>query len=196
MITLVKIVKKVYIIHGWEGYPENNWFPWLKKELEKRKFKVIIPSMPNTEEPKIEEWVSFLKKQVNQPDKNTYFIGHSIGCQTIMRYLETLRGDVKIGGIIFVAGWFNLINLETKEAELIAKPWLETLINFNKILSHNKKFVVIFSDNDKFVPLTDAKLFKNRLGAKIIIEKNKGHFDDENLVKELPVVLKELLKLA
>jgi hypothetical protein len=27
--------KRVFIIHGWEGYPEEGWFPWLKKELEK-----------------------------------------------------------------------------------------------------------------------------------------------------------------
>ena len=29
-------MKKVFIIHGWEGYPEEGWFPWLKKELESR----------------------------------------------------------------------------------------------------------------------------------------------------------------
>jgi len=27
-------MKTVYIIHSWEEYPEEGWFPWLKKELE------------------------------------------------------------------------------------------------------------------------------------------------------------------
>ena len=26
-------MRRVFIIHGWGGYPEEGWFPWLKKEL-------------------------------------------------------------------------------------------------------------------------------------------------------------------
>jgi esterase/lipase len=36
-------MKKVFIIHGWDGYPEEGWFPWLKKELEKKGFSVFVP---------------------------------------------------------------------------------------------------------------------------------------------------------
>lgn len=39
-------MKKVYIIHGWEGYPEENWLPWLKLELESGGFEVNVPQMP------------------------------------------------------------------------------------------------------------------------------------------------------
>ena len=35
-------MKRVYIIHGWEGYPEEGWFPWLKKELEDRGFDALL----------------------------------------------------------------------------------------------------------------------------------------------------------
>ena len=30
--------KRVFIVHGWDGYPEEVWFPWLKKELEAKGF--------------------------------------------------------------------------------------------------------------------------------------------------------------
>src|SRR3990167_5523753 len=98
-------MKRVFIIHGWGSNPKDDWFPWIKKELESKGFKVEIPVMPNTDEPKVNEWVGFLKKIVKNPDKDTYFIGHSIGCQTILRYLENLDKKIKIGGCIFVAGW-------------------------------------------------------------------------------------------
>ena len=49
---------KAFLIHGWEGYPEEEWFPWLKKELKNRGFQVQVPAMPNPEYPKIEKWVS------------------------------------------------------------------------------------------------------------------------------------------
>jgi len=28
-----KYMKNALIIHGTEGYPKENWFPWLKKEI-------------------------------------------------------------------------------------------------------------------------------------------------------------------
>ncbi len=187
-------MKRIFIIHGWGGNPKDGWFPWLKKELENKGYKVEVLSMPNSDEPKIKEWVSFLNKKVGKLDENTYFVGHSIGCQTIMRYLE--NSNIKIKGIIFVAAWFNLKNLETKEDEEIAEPWIKTKIDLKKVKDNCKKVITIFSDNDPFVPLSDSKIFKKELNAKIIIEKNKGHFSGSDNIRKLPVVLNELLKLT
>ncbi|MBI2582787.1 alpha/beta hydrolase, partial [Candidatus Azambacteria bacterium] len=66
---------RVFIIHGWEGYPEEGWFPWLKRELESRGFEVRVPAMPDTAKPKIEAWISYLAELVGKPDENTYFVG-------------------------------------------------------------------------------------------------------------------------
>lgn len=190
--------KKVFLIHGWGGNPENAWFPWLKKELEKKGFKVIVPEMPNTEEPEIKAWTSKLKEVVSEVNEKTYFIGHSIGCQTIMRYLESLEKEKKVGGCIFVAGWFNLPNLETEEEKEVAEPWLETEIDTGKVKSRIKdgKIVAIFSDDDPDVPLSDREIFEERLNAKIIVEHGKGHFSDDAGIKELPVVLSEVLRIS
>ena len=185
-------MKRVFLVHGWGGSPEEAWFPWLKKELEKNGFSVNALEMPNTENPKMDEWIPFLKKQVGKCDENTYFIGHSIGCQTIMRYLEKLPENAKAGGAIFVAGWFGLKGLDSDERK-IAKPWLETSIDFNKILGHTKKFAAIFSDDDRFVPMEDSKIFKEKLKAKIIVESKKGHFDE---VKKVPSALKAVLDIS
>jgi predicted alpha/beta hydrolase family esterase len=86
------MTERVFIIHGWEGYPEEGWFPWLKKELENN--------------------------------------------------------------------------------------------------------VAIFSDNDPYVPLRDSEIFKEKLGAKIIVERGKGHFSGEDNITKLPVVLDEIVKMA
>ncbi len=186
-------MKRVFIIHGWEGYPEEGWYPWLKKELEKKSFEVFVPAMPNTDEPKIDEWVNFLTNLVGEPDENTYFVGHSIGCQAILRYLEKLNGK-KIGGAVFVAGWFILSELETEEEKIIGKPWIETPIDFNKVKIATNNFVAIFSDDDPVVPFKkNEKIFSEKLNAKIIIERSKGHFSEGDGVKELPVALDSIL---
>lgn len=185
--------KRIFIIHGWEGSPKREWFPWIRKELEKRDFNAIIPEMPNPEEPRIKEWVNHISSIVEDPDENTYFIGHSMGCQAILRYLESLDNK-KVGGAIFVAGFFELTNLETEEEKEIAKPWLETPIDLDKVKKATNNITVVFSDNDSFVPLeVNKKIFEEKLEAKIIIEQNKGHFSEDSGIFEIPVVLKVLL---
>src|SRR3989344_6946533 len=99
--------KRVIITHGWGGHPKGDWFPWLKKELEAKSFEVHIPRLPNAENPRIEKWVPKLAQVVGVADEETYFVGHSMGCQAIARYLESLPEGVKIGGAVFVAGFFK-----------------------------------------------------------------------------------------
>lgn len=196
----MKRINKIYIVHGWEGNPEEPMHKWLKKELEEKEFEVIVPEMPNPEEPEINAWVGKLKEVVGKPNEKTYFIGHSIGCQGILRYLETLNSGIKIGGAIFIAPWIYLdkktIEEEGEEVMKVAKPWIETPINWDKIKTHTDKFVFIFSDNDSYVPLTNKKLFEEKLSAKVIIEHNKGHYTPDDNIKENLVVLKELLKMV
>ena len=188
--------KRVFIIHGWDGYPDEGWFPWLKKELEQKGFQVQIPTMPEPAEPKIEAWVSHLSKIVGDVNENTFFVGHSIGCQTILRYLESVPADKKVGGAIFVAGWFTLMNLETEEEKEIAKPWLEISIDFEKVKQHTKKFFAIFSDDDEVVPFDNKDMFEKRLDAKTFVEQKKGHFSGSDGVLELPVVLESVLNIS
>jgi hypothetical protein len=185
--------KRVFIIHGWDGYPEEGWFPWLKKELEKNGYQVQIPAMPNPSEPKIESWVPHLAEIIGEVNENTFFVGHSIGCQTILRYLENLPADQKIGGAVLVAAWFKLVNLGANEEKRIAKPWLETPINTEKIKQHTDKFVAIFSDNDGWVSMDNKEVFEKRLNAKTIIEHQKGHFSGSDNINELPSALESAL---
>lgn len=178
-------MRRVYLVHGWEGNPNNCWFPWLKNELKGRGFEVIIPAMPNPEEPEIGEWVAYLEEKVEKIDKNTYFIGHSIGCQAILRFLE--KQDLECGGMILVAPWIKLrdelFEEEGEEVAEIARPWEETPINWKKIKG---KVVCIFSDNDPDISVEEnSKIFKEKLNAKIIIKHNKGHFNDTEKIKEI-----------
>jgi len=179
-------MKRVIIVHGWGGHPHEGWFPWLKKVLEEKEYHVDVPEMPDTDHPKIDTWVGKLKEVVGTPDKDTILVGHSIGCQTIMRYLETVD---EIGGAVLVAGFFHLTKegLEEEGAAEIAKPWLETPIDTDKLRKF--KIVGIFSDDDPHVPIDDAQLFMQRLNAKIVIEGKKGHLGGEDKVFELQSVL-------
>ena len=187
------MTKRLFIIHGWNFDPKMHWYPWIKKEFEKKGFKVEVPVMPNTSKPEINAWVSHLKKIVGELNEDTYFIGHSIGCQTIMRFLEKENYNGKIGKVIFVAGWFKLGNLEDEEVKEIANPWINTPINFNKVKEKISNLTVFLSSNEPYNYIEENKMtFEEKLKAKVIILDNKGHFTEEDGVNKLPEVLKEI----
>lgn len=141
-------MKRVFIIHRWGGNPDKEWMPWLKTKLKNIGYEVYVPAMPNTDTPEINAWVSHLAQVVGIPDKDTYFIGHSIGCQTILRYLETI--ETAVGGAVFVAGWFNLENLEDDESKIIAEPWIKTPIDIQEIKKVLPKSILVISENDDY----------------------------------------------
>jgi predicted alpha/beta hydrolase family esterase len=176
--------KTIVIVHGWSGSPKDNWIPYAKSSFKKLGYGVICPTMPHSDNPTIKDWVSFLSKVVDKPNKNTYFIGHSIGCQTIMRYLETI--DTKVGGVVFVAGFFDLKGLGDDE-KTIAKPWLETPINTKKVKNNMGFSIVFLSNDDPDVPYQKNKeKFEEYFGSKIITVDDAGHFTSDDGYDSFP----------
>ena len=184
-------MKRVIIVHCWEGYPEYCWYPFVKRELKRKKFQVTVPAFPETEIPKLKAWLPKLREVVGKPNKETFLVGHSVGCITILRYLESLSQNQKVGGVVLVAGFTDDLGFE----EL--NNFFTTPVDFEKIKKHCPKFIAIQSDNDPFVPLKHGDIFKNKLGAKVITKHNAGHFSGgkDNCV-ELPEVVSNIKEFA
>lgn len=191
-------MKRIIIVHQWMAGADGDWRPWLKSELEKKGYEVLAPEMPGIDTPVIEKWVSKLSEIVGEPNKDTYFIGHSIGCQTILRYLDAhvFKPLETVGGAIFVAGWFNLKNLEDEETEKIAEPWIAKPINAVKIKTILPKSALIISDNDPYDCYEENKERFEEFGSRIITISKAGHFTEEDGYAEFPEVLSELINIT
>ena len=165
--------KRVIIVHGWGGSPANDWMGWATGTFREKGYEVITPEMPDTDTPVIEKWVGHLRSVAGVVDKNTYFIGHSIGCQAIMRLLETSAAGA--GGAIFVAGWFDLMN-QSEEEKKIAKPWIETPVDYAKVKENLARSVAVLSDNDPYVSYERTKKdFETRLDSEVVTIPGAGH---------------------
>lgn len=177
-------MKRVIIVHCWDGYPQYCWYPQVKKELEEKGFLVEVPAMPETNLPKLSLWLPKLKEVAGESSEDLYLIGHSAGCVTILRYLEDLDEGKKVGGVVLVAGFTDDLGFE----EL--KNFFEDPIDFEKIKAKSDNFVLIHSDNDSYVDLKYGDLLKEKLNAKLIIKHNMGHFsglvDNSKSVISLP----------
>jgi len=193
-------MKRVFLIHGWDGRPDNHWFPYVTWELRANGFEVSAPQMPNAAAPKVKEWLSFLKDYVGRLDEQTYFVGHSLGCIAVARYLtegitrisrtKARIPQTKAGGCVFVAGFSGRINVPE------IREFYELPFDAEKAKMHCEKFVMIFSDNDSYVPMERSLEMAKQLGAKTILERGKGHFTERDGVTALPSVLSALLKVA
>jgi len=183
-------MKRVFIVHGWGGNPSSGWVPWLRNALEARGYQVNAPIMPNADAPVIKDWVKHLTDIVGTPDKETYFVGHSIGCQTILRYLETI--DKPVGGAVFVAGWFTLENLEDEDSKEVARPWITTPINLKRIKEILPKSVLIISSDDPFGAFRENKQKFSGLVSREVVLPNAGHIES----LEEPAILTQLLFVA
>ncbi len=179
-------MKRVVIVHCWEGTPDYCWYPWLRDELRPMRIHTFIPQMPETEAPKLDRWLPSLQEVIGEPDEELILVGHSIGCATIMRYLETLKEGEKIAGVVFVAGYTDNLGFD-ELSNFFQGPFA-----WEKIKQHVEHAVYIYSDNDPFVPVHHAEVFKQMLGAELVEKKGAGHFsgsvDGEKACIELPEV--------
>ncbi len=183
------VKKQVFILHGWGDYYNKGWFSWLEKKLKKNGFDAVALNM-KPQPPILEAWKNILSKSVKNLDENTYFVGHSAGVMTILSYISELPENINVGGVVMVAGWTD--DLEMDEL----KNFFEKSLDWNKVKEHCNKFVYIYSDNDPYVKTYHAKIFKEKLNAKLILEKGKKHFSYEDGVNELQIAFTELIELS
>lgn len=185
-------MKKVFIIHGFQASPNRNWFPWLMEELSKEKIYACSLPMPTPDNPIKSEWIKAVNDTVPVPTEEIFLVGHSLGVLAILRYLETLPKDSKIGGAILVSGPISKI---TREGHEPVNAFMNPLFNFDNIKNACKDFVIIHGDNDPFVPFSDAEYLADKLSCELISIPNGGHLNGTDGFYKLPEALGSLLKM-
>lgn len=187
-------MSRVILVHGWGGSPNNDWFAWAANKLKQKGYEVLVPSMPDSGHPRMETWIPRLAETIGEPKSDDILIGHSVGCQTILRYLASLNANQRVNKVILVAPWgAALSNLSADEEVEIARPWRETPIDFGKAKTKADSFVAIFSDDDYYVPFEEnSRVFKEKLGAEIVKQRGYKHFSEGDGVTELPILLNYL----
>jgi len=181
-------MKRAFIIHGWKGRPDTNWKPWLKSQLNAHGIKTEILVMPSPDNPERKEWVKAIADAVGSPDADTILIGHSLGCISILLYLQSLSDSQRIGGAVLVAGFAN--RPHNGHPSFFDEP-----LRWDDIRVHCAHFIAIHSDNDQNVDISNFETFKDELRAKPVLVHNMGHFGSADGCFELPIALKEILAL-
>lgn len=163
----------IFIIHSAYGSPDENWIPWLKKELEKLNCKVLVPRFPTPENQTLKNWMEVFSAYEMNFGKNSILVGHSLGSAFILRILE--KTDKPIRASFLVSGFASF--LDNPNFDKINKTFLDKPFDWQKIRQNCKRFYVFHSDNDPYVPLEKAEGLAGNLNIRPIIVKNAGHFN-------------------
>ena len=153
-------VKRFVLLHGREATPQDNFWPWIKAELESRGYEVQIPTLPNTNEPSDEEQADYAEKHCTF-DENTAIIGHSFGGIVALRLLE--RGH-KVNRVTLVSAPVSGKFLDTKVRASVTAA-AKKGFDYKKIKKGANGFVVLYDSTDKVVPVSDAQTLSRELGC-------------------------------
>ena len=182
-------MKKVFIVHGFEGEPNGGWRPWLMGELAKEDVYACALPMKSPYTPKLSEWVGEVERQVEaNPDEEIYLVGHSLGVPTILHYLASDTAE-KISGAVLVSG-----PCETLDRKDLSE-FLDVDFDFKKIKSNANKFAVVHGDDDPAVPFSHAEKLRDELNAELFVVENGGHLNGSAGWTKLPQCLEALKRM-
>lgn len=164
----------VFIFHGTEGHPGENWFPWLKEELETKGYNVIVPQFPSPPvvAAKVHEWFDVLKKYEQYINEDTVIVGHSLGGVFTLRVLETLKSPIRAAFFVGApVGVKPILNFD-RDVSFSGFDF-----KWDEIRNKAKDFAVYQSDDDPYVGLGNGEELAKELGVELSFIPNAGHFN-------------------
>ncbi|WP_133534601.1 RBBP9/YdeN family alpha/beta hydrolase [Tenacibaculum caenipelagi] len=179
----------IYLIHGYTASPDSNWFQNFKQSLENDFIEVSILEMPDSLAPKLNDWVSYMENHIKEIDENTIFIGHSLGCISILNFLNKFK-TTKIKGLFLISGFVE----SSPIPELI--EFLKPKLNYNHLKEITKTRVAISAIDDDIIPYQYSKTMAEKLDAKFTLLKKGKHFIDRDGFTKFPFLVKEISTLV
>lgn len=172
---------KVIIAPGNGGAkPSDNWFPYLKQELEKEGVEVVCREFPDSVLAREKYWIPFLKDEL-KADHNSILVGHSSGAIAAMRFAE----KNKILGSILIGAYHTDLGMENEKISgYFDRPW-----DWKKI-QENQKWIALFaSTNDPWIPIQEPRYLHEKLKLDYFEFTDQGHFGGDYYKPTFPEIV-------
>lgn len=181
----MKNLKTIFIPGNGGGSPKDNWFPYLKTELEKLGVTVLASEFTDNKLAREKYWIPFLKNEL-KADETSILIGHSTGAIAAMRYAE----KYKIAGSVLVATYYTDLNNETEKASgYFDRSW-----DWNAIKNNQQWIIEFASTDDPWIPINEPRFIHEKLNTEYYEFTDQGHFGFPEKKAEFPQLLDALKK--
>lgn len=179
-------MRTIFIIHGVGGHPGENWFPWLKMELEKLGHRVIVPQFPTPEGQTLDNWLKVMNSYEADITADSLIVGHSLGVPFTLNILE----KHPMRAAFLVAGFFGKAGNHFDES---MKTFAQKSFDWGKIKEHCQDFLVFHSDNDPYIALKKGEELAAQLEVPITFVPGGGHFNSSSGYREkFPLLLEKM----
>lgn len=163
----------ILLVPRWAGTPDSDWYPWLRGELDAPITTAHL--LPRPDAPTIAAMVEQLAA-LAPPDTlaDTLLVGHSVGCQALIRYVASLPEGTSVRGLVAIAGWFEL---DSAWPPIV--PWIDTPIDTGRVRDALGFAHLVLSDNDPYTGdhRANARQWRERLGAEVTLIPGGAHFN-------------------
>lgn len=160
--------KRVLIIHGWGGSAYPHWQAQLASDLIKDNYIVSFPNLPNMNNPKLDEWKTYIKKEIEH-FKPQIVVCHSLG--NILWFKIVKEINISLEKLLLVAP-------VSKECDI---KELNTFFPYQASKDLKAKHVLIAaSTNDKYMNLEEAYILQKEISADIEVFDDAGHINAES----------------
>ena len=178
--------KDVLLLHGWDGGSKQDFFPYLKNNLEEKGYNVHVVDMPNTAKPVFEEWNKYVEDKIKEYNLNDFILlGHSMGGHLAMKLAE----KHKLAKLVLVTpvgfkpsdDYFNSSkkNLSASDREIF-KKFQDNDLDVESVKKNVKDITFLFGEKDEWINEEIREFYQNNFKdvADISILTNIGHITD------------------
>ncbi len=162
---------KFVIFHGFGGTPDAPRWKWVKAELEKMGHEVVIPRLPNTDNPTEREQVEYAISATTY-DERTVIVGHSLGAVLALKVAEQLTKPV--ARLVTIGGFVDTKFKDKKR--LFEKTW-SWKFDSEAIKRNVGSFTVLHDPRDHAISDQQAQALADLLGTRVELGvSNATHF--------------------
>ena len=157
--------KRVLILHGLGGSDFPHWQAHLEKDLQEKGILVSFPKFPNRDNPKLNEWKEFLKKEIIEFKPNIV-VCHSLG--NVLWFHSCDELDIKLDKLMLVAP-VSMNRVVEAAASFYPYPVPKDL--------KSNEIIMAASTNDPFMSVEEAIRLQSKLNIGMKIMEDAGHIN-------------------
>lgn len=169
------MIERVVVMPRWSGTPESDWYPWLRGALGGWGGALDVLALPDEDAPTITGCLAAIDAAVDAATVgSTLLVGHSVGCQAMVRWLAQRSGGPRAAGLLAVAGWWAV---DAPWPSIV--PWIESPVDTEQARAAVERVVVLLSDNDPFTADHEGngQAWATRMGAEVQVAPGAKHFN-------------------